>query len=123
MRIAVSAQEDRGIDSTVAEHFGHAEFFVFVDVENGQMTSTNVVPNPYLDGHAPGQVPAFISEQKADVMLSGGMGGRAIQFFEGAGVQVATGAHGSVREAIERYLGGALTDAAACDESVRHGHG
>jgi predicted Fe-Mo cluster-binding NifX family protein len=68
-------------------------------------------------------VPGFIKEQNADVMLSGGMGGRVIQFFEQAGIQAATGATGSVRQALESFFGGKLTEAAPCDESVAHGHG
>ena len=51
------------------------------------------------------------------------MGGRAIQFFEQAGIKAATGASGTVRQALENYLGGKLTEAAPCDESVEHGHG
>jgi predicted Fe-Mo cluster-binding NifX family protein len=57
------------------------------------------------------------------VMLSGGMGGRAIQFFEQAGIKAATGASGTIRQALESYLGGKLSEAAPCDESVEHGHG
>jgi predicted Fe-Mo cluster-binding NifX family protein len=51
------------------------------------------------------------------------MGGRAIQFFQQYGIQTATGANGTVRQALENYLGGKLTDAAPCAESVEHGHG
>ena len=29
----------------------------------------------------------------------------------------------TVRQALENYLGGKLTEAAPCDESVEHGHG
>ena len=56
------------------------------------------------------------------VMLSGGMGGRAIQFFDQFGIQAATGATGTVRSALESYLGGELVGAAPCKESVEHGH-
>lgn len=51
------------------------------------------------------------------------MGGRAIQFFEQNGIKAATGAVGTVRQSLENYLGGNLTGAAPCDESVAHGHG
>jgi len=123
MKIAVTAENNNGLESAVAQHFGHAPYFILVDVENGEVTATQGVANPFVDGHAPGQVPGFIKEQKADVMLSGGMGGRAIQFFEQAGIQAATGASGTVRQALENFLGGKLKEAAPCDESVAHGHG
>jgi predicted Fe-Mo cluster-binding NifX family protein len=82
-----------------------------------------VIDNPYYGAHQPGQVPGFIHQQSADVMLSGGMGGRAIQFFQQYGIQAATGATGTVRTALESFLGGELSGAAPCKESVEHGHG
>ena len=123
MKIAVTAENNNGLESIVAQHFGHAPFFILADVENGEVTTTQGVVNPFINGHAPGQVPGFIKEQNANVMLSGGMGGRAIQFFEQAGIQAATGATGTVRQALENFFGGRLTEAAPCDESVAHGHG
>ena len=75
MKIAITAENNNGLESTVAHHFGHAPYFILVDVENGEVTASQSVGNPFLNGHAPGQVPGFIKEQNADVMLSGGMGG------------------------------------------------
>jgi predicted Fe-Mo cluster-binding NifX family protein len=123
MKIAVTAENNNGLESMVAQHFGHAPFFIIVDMDNGEVSATQGIANPFLDGHAPGQIPGFIHEQKANVMLSGGMGGRAIEFFEQLGIKAATGASGTVRQALENYLGGKLKEAAPCDESVAHGHG
>jgi predicted Fe-Mo cluster-binding NifX family protein len=67
-------------------------------------------------------VPGFIREQGADVMLTGGMGRRAISLFEQYGVQAVTGASGTVRRSLEQYLGGALQGAQPCRESVEHAH-
>jgi predicted Fe-Mo cluster-binding NifX family protein len=123
MKIAVTAESNDGLDSLVAQHFGHAAFFVLVDMDNGVMTATESLANPFAEAHEPGQIPDFIKAQNANVILSGGMGGRAIGFFEQAGIQAATGARGTVREALEHFLGGQLTAAAPCAESVEHGHG
>ncbi|MFH2104315.1 MAG: NifB/NifX family molybdenum-iron cluster-binding protein [Chloroflexota bacterium] len=123
MKIAVTAETNIGLDSMVAQHFGHAPFFIIVDMEDDEVSAVQVVANPFAEGHQPGQIPGFIKGQNADVILSGGMGGRAIQFFEQYGIKTATGANGTVRQALENYLGGKLTDAAPCDESVEHGHG
>jgi len=123
MKIAVTAESNNGLESTVAQHFGHAPYFMLVDVENGEVTATKGVANPFAERHEPGQIPGFVKEQNADVILSGGMGGRAIQFFEQAGIKAATGASATERQAMENYLGGNLTEAAPCAESVEHGHG
>jgi predicted Fe-Mo cluster-binding NifX family protein len=123
MKIAITAESNNGLESMVAQHFGHAAYFMLVEVENGEVSATQGIANPFAEQHQPGQIPGFIKEQNADVMLSGGMGGRAIQFFEQVGIKAATGATGTVRMALENYFGGKLTEAAPCDESVAHGHG
>lgn len=123
MKIAVTAESNNGLDSMVAQHFGHAPFFMMVDVENGEVVAAQGIANPFAEAHQPGQIPRFIHEQNANVILSGGMGGRAIEFFEQLGIKAATGASGTVRQSLENYLGGKLTEAAPCDESVAHGHG
>ena len=123
MRIAVSADTNEGLKSQVAHHFGRCPFFALVEVENEQIQSVNVIDNPFFAGHQPGQVPGFINKQKADVMLSGGMGGRAIQFFNQFGIEAATGAEGSFENAVNCYLEGNLRGASSCAESEAHGHG
>ncbi|MEI7848092.1 MAG: NifB/NifX family molybdenum-iron cluster-binding protein [Chloroflexota bacterium] len=123
MKIAITAENNNGLESVVAQHFGHAPFFMMVDVENGEVTAVQSVANPFAEAHQPGQIPGFIHEQKVNVMLSGGMGGRAIEFFEQYSIKTATGASGTVRQSLENYLGGQLKEAAPCDESVAHGHG
>lgn len=122
MRIAVSVETNQGLESQVAHHFGRCPFFALVEAEDDQIKSVQIVENPFYAAHQPGQVPGFIKEQNGDVMLSGGMGGRAIQFFEGFGIKTATGAAGTVQEAVESYLDGQLQGASSCAESDAHGH-
>lgn len=122
-RIAISASEDNGLDSVVSPHFGRCPYFVLVDLAEGEVKTASAVPNPYYSRHQPGQVPGFVHSQQVDVMLTGGMGGRAIAFFEQYGIQAATGASGTVRHALEQYMGHQLREAEPCHESVEHGHG
>jgi predicted Fe-Mo cluster-binding NifX family protein len=123
MRIAISAETNNGLESVVAQHFGRCPFFAIVEVDGKAIKEVKIIGNPYFNGHQVGQVPTFIDDQGADVMLSGGMGGRAIQFFKDFGIGVSTGANGTVRETVERYLAGGLNEAAPCAESIEHGHG
>ena len=123
MRIAVSAESKNDLDSIVAEHFGRCPAFVLVDVEKGVVGTVKSIDNPFYPHHEPGQVPNFVASQGAQVMLTGGMGGRAIQFFQQAGIEAVTGAYGTVQQALDMYLAGRLGSAAPCSESVEHGHG
>ncbi len=122
-RIAVSADNRNGLDSVVSPHFGRCPCFVLVDVDGCEVHEVDVVENPFYGRHQPGQVPQFINEYNVDVMLTGGMGRRAIGFFQDYGIQPVTGASGSVRHSLERYLGGALEGAEPCRESIQHAHG
>jgi predicted Fe-Mo cluster-binding NifX family protein len=120
MKIAISIETNNDLDSVIAHHFGRCPFFALVDVEDGQIQDVNVISNPYYNNHQPGQVPGFIHEQGANVMLSGGMGHRAIEFFNQFGIETATGVAGTVRYALERYLGGELEGSKPCKESEEH---
>jgi predicted Fe-Mo cluster-binding NifX family protein len=122
MRIAISADNNDGLDSIVSPHFGRCPYFVLVDLQGQEVQAIAAIDNPYYGSHQPGQVPAFISSHNVNVMLTGGMGGRAIMFFDQFGIQAVTGAAGTVRQSLERYLGGGLQGAAPCRESVEHAH-
>jgi predicted Fe-Mo cluster-binding NifX family protein len=123
MRIAVSAETKQGLGSVVSPHFGRCPHYILVDVEGHDVAGIQEVDSPFYGHHQPGQVPGFIHSLGADVMLAGGMGGRALMFFEQYGIEGVTGAYGTVRQSVERYLGGQLKGAAPCKESQEHGHG
>jgi predicted Fe-Mo cluster-binding NifX family protein len=48
------------------------------------------------------------------------MGHRAMSFFEGYGIEVATGAAGTVQQAVQDYLAGKLRGASPCAERQHH---
>ena len=120
MRIAISAEDNLGLESQVSHHFGRCPFFVVVEIDVKEVTAVEVIQNPFYAGHQPGMVPQFIHEQGANVMISGGMGRKAIGFFQEFGIQPTTGASGTVRETLDRYLDGGMSIAEPCRESVEH---
>jgi len=123
MRIAVSSDTADGLVSPVSHHFGRCPYFTVVEADEKGIGRVESVENPYFRAHSPGQVPSFIRQLKADVMLAGGMGRRAIDIFGSFGIQCSTGAAGTVKSAIEDYLGGGLAAASPCRESVDHASG
>jgi predicted Fe-Mo cluster-binding NifX family protein len=126
MRLAFSAEDNRGLDSVVSHHFGRCPYFVLVNVEDEEIGEVQVIDNPYYAQHQPGMVPDFIHDQNAVVMISGGMGRRAIAFFQQYDIATATGASGTVRTALKSYLSGNLSSTEPCRESIehtRHHHG
>jgi len=120
-KIAIATLDTNNLEAQVSPHFGRCPYFTLVDVEGQEVQTVATVANPYYPNHEPGEVPAFIHSLGAQVMLAGGMGGRAVAFFQQYGIEPATGAGGTVRESLSRYLGGDLQGAAPCSESVEHG--
>lgn len=108
-RIALPVSDEKGLDDVVFEHFGHAPYFLLVDVEDGRIVHWEVKENPYVSEHRPGQVPSWLKELGVEVLICLGLGGRARMLFEELGVEVITGASGKAGDVLEAYLKGELT--------------
>lgn len=116
MYVAIPADSKDGLDSPISQHFGRCPYFVIVEVEGTEIKGVRAVDNPYSGGHEPGQIPTFVKSQGAEVVITGGMGGRALAFFEQQGIEAVSGASGTVRQALELYLGGELRGFTPCHE-------
>ncbi|MCF8029569.1 MAG: P-loop NTPase [Desulfohalobiaceae bacterium] len=104
LRIAVPVAGGR-----LCQHFGHCEQFALVDADphNGQLEETVYLTPP---PHEPGVLPKWLAEQGAHVVLAGGMGARAVNYFHDYGVRVVTGAEELPPQDLARnYLQGTLT--------------
>ncbi len=116
MKIAVPVVEGK-----LCMHFGHCEVFAFVEVdpETREVKKVEFLPPP---PHAPGVIPPWVAQQGASHVIAGGMGGRAIQLFESAGVHVITGAPSlEPEELAKQYLSGELvTGKNVCDHGPNH---
>ena len=104
--ITVAAEDDRGLDGEVGAHFGRCPYYVLVEANGDTVAGSRVVANPYFDMHRPGVMPRFIRDLGTNVIIAGGMGPRAIEMFHGFGIDVATGATGSVSTVLGAYLRG-----------------
>jgi len=122
MKIAVSSNDDRGLESTVCEHFGRCPFFTFITVNEKVVEKIEVVENPFSLGHQPFEIPTFLQSKGIQVMITQGMGARAINFFINNHIIPITGCTSTVQEAVDAYLAGKLNQAAPCVESMEHQH-
>ena len=96
-------------------HFGRCPYYVFVDVEGTEIKKTVTLANPFYENHgSPGQVPGFIHENGANVMIAGGMGGRALEFFKQFKIEPVTGATGRVEDMVNLYLQGGIKGTQPC---------
>ncbi|OPX38217.1 MAG: hypothetical protein B1H12_02920 [Desulfobacteraceae bacterium 4484_190.2] len=117
MNIAFSTDDNNGLDAVLSHHFGRCPYYTFADVEGMEIKDVRSVTNPFYGSHGqPGEVPSFIKSQGAEVIIAGGMGSRAISFFEQFGIQPFTGVSGKVKDVLEVYFKGKLAGAEACSE-------
>lgn len=123
MKVVITANDNQGLNGQLAQHFGHCPFFVVAEVDaNHQIISVTVNANPYAENHQPGQIPQYVKTLGADVVLAGGMGGRAIEFFQQLGIEVASAAHSKVGDALTAYLAGQLSGVVECNHDHDHDH-
>ena len=110
MKIAIPCAEGK-----LCMHFGHCEQFAIINVDdNGNITDKEMVTPP---PHEPGLLPKWLGERNVTQVVAGGMGVRAQQLFNQAGVEVVTGAPAlEPEEIVRQFTGGTLqTGANACD--------
>lgn len=110
MKIAIACEKDQ-----VTEHFGHCENFNIYDTKDGKIVGEESIPNP---GHRPGFLPNYLHEKGVNVIISGGMGGGAVDIFNSHNIEVIVGVSGSAKQAAEEYLKGDLKSTG----SVCHQH-
>ena len=116
MRVAIAT--DGGM---VSPHFGRCQTYTMVDVVDGSITEKKVVNNP---GHVPGAIPEFLHNQGVDQIVCGGMGARAVGFFEHFGIDMKTGVAGEVENVIDQIAKGTLVGGkSACDPGAGKGYG
>lgn len=120
LRLAISSMDDKGLKSRVSEHFGRCPFYTFVDIKNQAIAKVEVMANPYFHSHQPGQLPQFIQQQNAQVIISGGMGRRAIALFDQTGIKALAGVQGQLQEVVEAHLKEELQSSGPCAESEKH---
>lgn len=109
MRIAIPVGDgQKGLENETFEHFGHAPYFLLVDIDDKKVVNIKALKNPYADEHAPGQVPKLLSENNVKILICRGVGRRAMEIFRQLGIEVIRGAQGKAGQVIEAYLKGEL---------------
>lgn len=116
MKIAISTD-----GNNVSAHFGRCPSFTIADIENGKCINKDKIDNP---GHHPGFLPQFLREKGVNIIIAGGMGQRANQLFNEAGIEIIVGISGSVDEVIEKISKGNLKGGESlCKPGAGKGYG
>lgn len=112
IKIAVASEKE-----IVTQHFGHCENFNIFEVEDNRIVRSTSIPNP---GHRPGFLPNFLNDMGVNVIISGGMGGGAVDIFNEKNIEVIVGARGDSKKAAEEYLKGSLKSTGSICHEHKH---
>ena len=101
-------------DGKLTAHFGHCHEFALIEVENDEISKKEMHEPP---PHEPGVLPAWLHTLGTDVIIAGGMGGKALDLFKQNNIKVVIGAPNlEPEELVKMYLDNTLvTGANVCD--------
>jgi len=104
VRLVIPVLSDAGLDSRLSDHFGRAPYFAVVELnENGEVKSFKVVSNRSEHFGGFGRPPDIILGLSPNAVVTYGMGPRALNIFQNAGVAVLQTSASTVKEAVEAY--------------------
>jgi len=118
-RIVIPAEDGNGLNARLSEHFGRAPYFVIVDLEEGNISNVQVVPNEGEHFGGFGRPPDRILQLRPNAVITFGMGPRALSIFQEARVAVLRANSTIVKEVIEAYRQDKLEE---LTEGCRHAH-
>ena len=119
LKIAIPLANDQ-----LCMHFGHCEEFAVIDADENEKKIVKIeklTPPP----HEPGVLPRWIASLGVQIVIAGGMGGRALQLLSEQGVEVLAGAPSLAPEKlVEAFFAKTLElGVNGCNHEEGHGHG
>lgn len=111
-------------DEKLCGHFGHCEYFTFVEINPETKEILNIEKKVPEEGISC-QSASWIATQGANVVLAGGMGGRPMAIFAQNGVKVIAGCPElEIETVVNQFLNDSLAlGENSCGEEHHHCHG
>ncbi len=121
MKICVTATGE-DLDAQVDPRFGRCQYFVIVDPDTMKFEAFSN-EGISASGGAGIQAAQTVANKGVSVVITGNVGPNAFQTLSAAKIKIATGASGTVKDAIEMYKGGGFseTDGATVEEHAGMG--
>jgi predicted Fe-Mo cluster-binding NifX family protein len=108
---------------SLSAHFGRAPYFAWFQIEDGEVVDRGVTPNDSSHFGGRGLPPERMMAMGADVVISSGMGQRAIQMFQSSTVAVLQARSQDVAQSIEDFKEGRLAELTeGCLHAQEHDH-
>ena len=121
MKVAVSAS-GADLEAAVDPRFGRCAYYVVVDTDSMEFEAVENAAAGQSSG-AGIAAAQLVSQTGAQAVISGNIGPNAFQALSAGGLEVYTGASGSVRQAVEAFNAGQLQSAGGANVGSRFGTG
>ncbi len=119
MRICVPTETNEGKKAQVNEHFGSAPYFTIIDTETD---SVDVIDNSNQHhSHGMCQPMQSLEGKNIDVVVTGGMGARAVQRLNEGGIKVFRAVPGTVEDIVIQFKSHQLVEITVEDACGHHG--
>ena len=102
-RIVIPAEDGNGLNARLSEHFGRAPYFIIVELEDGNISNVQVVPNESEHFGGFGRPPDRILQLRPNAVITYGMGPRALSIFQEARIAVLKANADTVKDVVEAY--------------------
>jgi len=117
VKLVIPTNNKKGIDDTVAEHFGRCLTYTFLN-EKGEIVE--IIDNTSEDRGGKGLPPELIKEHKADILLCKDIGPKALILCKELGTEVYIGQAGTVKEMFEMWKNNKIKKASKEDVCEEH---
>ena len=105
MKVGFACDSNEGLNSKISAHFGRAPYFIIVEIEkNKEPEYLKTVKNPVIENHQLGEIPSLMINEGVELMVSGGMGRRAQEYFAIRNIRVITGKEGKIINVIKEII-------------------
>jgi predicted Fe-Mo cluster-binding NifX family protein len=119
VKIVIPTEDDSG--KSLSAHFGRAPYFAWYIVEDNQIKENGVVRNTSDHFGGIGAPPEKINSLGGDVVISYGMGMKAIQMFQSLNIAVLKSVSMDSKENIHAFIKGEMEELTeGCLEGHQH---
>ena len=108
LKVMIPVSDNTG--KVISQHFGRAPFWAWYIVDSGKISDSGVVPNDSDHFGGIGSPPEKIAGLGGEVVISAGMGMKAINLFQEAKIAVLNSINLNTLENVQEFIKGNLIE-------------
>ena len=121
VKVVIPVADEKG--KKISAHFGRAPFFAWYEVSSGRIVDRGMAVNDSSHFGGMQLPPERMMALGADIVISSGMGMRAIQMFQNSTVAVLRAVNENTEQSIMDFIGGKLEELTeGCLHAEGHEH-